>query len=75
MRAMSDGNGDRGLSQREILMEIRGQLTTFIKLYHIEQRRQDEEIAKRPTRQEIMALLAGAGVLSGIFFGIVQIVI
>jgi hypothetical protein len=56
----------RGLSQRELLLELRIDLKCFIEDERAELKRIDEDILNRPTRAEVMALFSVAGVLMGI---------
>lgn len=66
-------DGPKGLSDHEILMKIWATQEAFIKAYHRDQKLQDDEIAKRPRRGELVGYLTAAGVLSGIMFQILSV--
>ncbi|MCI0560385.1 MAG: hypothetical protein MN733_18015 [Nitrososphaera sp.] len=56
-----------GMSDHELLIEVRTELRAISNYIHA-------ELHKRPTRTELMTLLTGAGVLAGMIFGLIGVV-
>lgn len=64
-----------GLTDHELLLEIRDKLDKHIEKDNETHAELEREVYERPTRKEILAFLGGAGVLSGIIFGFVHLII
>lgn len=67
---------DNGLSNQQLLLEIRADLKAHIASYNKEMRWMERELERRPTRREAFSWLGVgltlAGLLSGIVFGILS---
>ncbi len=55
-----------GFSNKEVLAEIKKDLKDFRVKYDIDQKERASDLSKRPTRTELWALIASAGVLVGL---------
>jgi hypothetical protein len=70
--------GTKGLSQRELLLEVRRDVKDFREEVRDEVRRVDAELALRPTRDDVRRTtgvgLAIATFIGGLVFGIISAV-
>jgi hypothetical protein len=57
-----------GLSLRDLVLEVRDDVKDILD----REAKQDAEIAKRPSRTEVMSLFGLAGSVSGIIFALVR---
>lgn len=68
---------DNGLSNQELLLEIRADLKAHLAVYQRDRVHLTTELQQRPTRREVIGLFSGmlalAGVLSGVIFGILSV--
>lgn len=67
---MSAHEPDKPISQREILLRLEGKFDSHMVNYTKDQVVIHSELGRRPARVEIVSWISGAGILSGIIFGI-----
>lgn len=68
-----ESDDTRGLTLREIVIEMRADQKRFMEIHHREHDRIDNDVRARPTRKELVGLLSAAGALSGIIFGAITL--
>lgn len=62
------------MTNKELLIRIDEKLDSHIENTRARDLLIQEELGKRPTRNELINWLVGAGVVSGMVFGIVQLI-